>query len=222
MKKADAAIASKNLVLCTVITPLVPKKIEWLIRKSPQIKDLQKNITITLDKPLCQYLVIFMLKKPLKSLPTPMVGVSGIAFNKHREVLLIRRNQEPAKGLWSIPGGKLESGETLTEACLREIEEETGLKTRILSLVALVERRIENFHYVIADFLVEIIGDENRIPIADSDVSEAHWISLDRLDEYALVPGLRDIIENTHRLFLTGALPGLIDRNGKTGDFICS
>lgn len=150
-----------------------------------------------------------------------MIGVSGIVFNRHREVLLIRRNQAPAQGLWSIPGGKLEPGETLTEACRREIEEETGLNIRILSLVALVERRIENFHYVIADFLVELIDGECQAPIANSDVSEACWIALDRLGQYELVPGLRDIIENTHRLWLSGSLPGLIDKDGKTGDFIC-
>ena len=151
-----------------------------------------------------------------------MIGVSGIAFNRHREVLLIRRNQPPAQGLWSIPGGKLEPGETLVDACRREIEEETGLNTRVMSLVALVERRIENFHYVIADFLVEVIDEENRTPIANSDVSEACWITLDHLGHYELVPGLRDIIENTYRLWQTGTLPGLLDAGEKTGDFICT
>ncbi|WP_046061010.1 NUDIX hydrolase [Methylotuvimicrobium alcaliphilum] len=158
-----------------------------------------------------------------KSPPIPMIGVSGIAFNCHREVLLIRRNQAPAQGLWSIPGGKMEPGETLVDACRREIEEETGFNnTRVLSLVALVERNIESFHYVIADFLVEILDGENRPPIANSDVSEACWVALDRLDHYELVPGLKDIIENTHRLWQSGTLPGLVDPNGKTGDFICT
>ena len=51
------------------------------------------------------------------SLPVPTLGVGGIVFNNKKQILLIQRNQPPAMGLWSIPGGKLEPGESLVEAC---------------------------------------------------------------------------------------------------------
>lgn len=152
--------------------------------------------------------------------PAPAIGVSGIAFNRQQEVLLIRRDQPPARGLWSIPGGKLEPGESLVEACQREFEEETGLKIRIVSLAALVERRVESFHYVIADFLVELIDDRNPIPIAGTDVSEARWITLNRLGDYETVPGLAEIIVKTYETRQSGRLPGLIDPDGRHSDFL--
>lgn len=161
-----------------------------------------------------------MYEKISPSPPVPAIGVSGIAFNRHGEVLLIRRDQPPARGLWSVPGGKLEPGESLAEACQREFEEETGLKIRIVSLAALVERRVENFHYVIADFLVELIGDSNPLPTASTDVSEACWISLDRLNDYETVPGLAEIILKTYEALLSGRLPGLTDKDGRNSDFI--
>jgi ADP-ribose pyrophosphatase YjhB (NUDIX family) len=107
------------------------------------------------------------------SLPVPTLGVSGIVFNNQKQILLIRRNQPPAMGLWSIPGGKLEQGESLVEACKREIKEETGLDTEVKNIVAVVERRVEGFHYVIIDYIALLADEENSQPIAQSDVSEA-------------------------------------------------
>ena len=91
------------------------------------------------------------------SLPVPALGVSGIVFNNQQQILLIQRNQPPAMGCWSIPGGKLEPGESLVEACQREIKEETGLDTEVKNIVAVVERRVEGFHYVIIDYLALLI-----------------------------------------------------------------
>ena len=150
--------------------------------------------------------------------PLPIIGVSGIVFNCH-EVLLIRRNQPPALGLWSIPGGKMKPGESMTEACRREVKEETGLDIRIVSLVAVVERRIENFHYVILDFLAQLI-DRNQFPVAGSDVSEARWVNVERLSEYELVLGLVEIILRSYRRQLGNDSPGLIDATGQATDFI--
>jgi 8-oxo-dGTP diphosphatase len=86
-----------------------------------------------------------MRSNNFKSLPTPAIGVGGIVFNHRGEVLLIQRNQPPATGLWSIPGGKLEPGESLAEACHREVKEETGLKVQVTAVVAVVERQSEGF-----------------------------------------------------------------------------
>ncbi len=89
------------------------------------------------------------------NLPKPGLGVGGVVFNKSGEVLLIKRNQAPACGLWSIPGGRLEPGENLASACVREFYEETSLEVEVKKVIAVVERKLEGFHYIIVDFLVD-------------------------------------------------------------------
>ena len=69
----------------------------------------------------------------------PIVGVGGIVISRAR-ALLVRRATEPARGEWTIPGGLLEVGETLSEGVARELREETGLKVRVLELVEALER----------------------------------------------------------------------------------
>ncbi|MDD5413177.1 MAG: NUDIX hydrolase [Methylobacter sp.] len=154
------------------------------------------------------------------SFPVPVIGVGGIVFNDKRQVLMIQRNQPPAMGLWSVPGGKLEAGESLSDACKREIKEETGLDIVVKNIVAIVERRIESFHYVVIDFLAHLLGDENTLPIAQSDVAEAKWISLDNIDEYDLVDGLAEIIMRSYCLYRSDHLAGLYDVDATGSDYI--
>jgi 8-oxo-dGTP diphosphatase len=133
---------------------------------------------------------------------------------------LIQRNQPPAKGLWSVPGGKLEAGESLAEACRREIKEETGMETQAKNIVAVVERRIEGFHYVIIDYLALLVDEDNCQPFAQSDVSEARWVSLDHLGEYDLVEGLVEIIRRSFQVFNGDQVAGLYDVDGRGSDYI--
>jgi len=155
-------------------------------------------------------------------LPVPTLGVSGIVFNNQKQILLIQRNQPPAMGLWSIPGGKLEPGESLVEACKREIKEETGLDTDIKNIVAVVERRVEGFHYVIIDFIALLADEENSQPIPQSDVSEARWVSLEHLVNYELVEGLVEIILRSYAVFKGDYIAGLHDVDGTGSDYILS
>ncbi|WP_442498521.1 NUDIX hydrolase [Methylobacter sp. sgz302048] len=152
--------------------------------------------------------------------PIPAIGVGGIIFNRQNQVLLIKRNQPPAMGLWSIPGGKLEAGESLTEACKREIKEETGLETDIKNIVAVVERRIENFHYVIIDYLALLIDEEQAVPIAQSDIADAKWVNLENLADYELVEGLAEIVRRTFCIYKEDHLAGLYDVDSKGTDYI--
>ncbi len=154
------------------------------------------------------------------SLPVPTLGVSGIVFNQQKQILLIRRNQPPAMGFWSIPGGKLEAGESLAEACQREIKEETGLHTEVKNIVAVVERRVEGFHYVIIDYLALLADEENNQPIAQTDVSEARWISLEHLSDYDLVEGLAEIILRAFEMYNGDHIAGLYDVDSKGSDYI--
>jgi len=152
--------------------------------------------------------------------PVPSIGVGGIVFNDQGQILLIKRNQSPASGLWSIPGGKLEPGESLVEACQREIKEETGLKVEAISIVAVVERRIEGFHYVIIDYLASLTDQEIPMPIAQSDVAEARWVNLGHVSDYALVEGLEEIIMRTYALHNNPVSGGLCDVYSTGKDFI--
>jgi ADP-ribose pyrophosphatase YjhB (NUDIX family) len=78
--------------------------------------------------------------KPDRKYPAlPMVGVGGVVIRDGR-ALLIRRGSDPLRGEWSIPGGMLEVGETLTEGVARELLEETGLQVKVLDLIEVFER----------------------------------------------------------------------------------
>ena len=157
-------------------------------------------------------------KNAVTSAPQPSIGVGGILFNRNGDVLLIRRGQPPREGYWSIPGGKLEPGEDLATACIREFYEETGLKVSVERIVAVAERKLEGFHYVIVDFLVCLEDENANNPVAQSDVLDACWLHPDDFCRYPLVEGLADII---HRAYgCQGSNAGLSASGSLACDFI--
>lgn len=107
----------------------------------------------------------------------PLVGVGAVIVDAGR-VLLVRRGTEPAKGRWSIPGGLVELGETLREAVVREVREETGLIVEPAGLVELLDRVYREgdrvrYHYVIADYLCRVT---DGALAAGSDADEVRWV----------------------------------------------
>ncbi len=109
----------------------------------------------------------------------PRVAVGAVVF-KDRQVLLVRRGQAPAQGLWAIPGGSMELGETLQEAAEREIFEETGVTIRAgepILTFDVIERddkgRIR-YHYVIVDMIADYVAGSLK---AGDDAAEARWVS---------------------------------------------
>ena len=147
--------------------------------------------------------------------PVPAIGVGAVVFDSRGRVLLIRRGQPPARGWWSLPGGRQEAGETLRGCCAREVLEETGLDIEPGPIVALAERRIEGFHYVIVDFLAELnFPVPPPEPVPATDVSAARWVALAELEGYALVEGLREVIGAAWAGREAGGISGLVDVGG--------
>ncbi|MDQ3354481.1 MAG: NUDIX domain-containing protein [Actinomycetota bacterium] len=121
----------------------------------------------------------------------PEVCVAAIAVDDER-LLLVRRGRGPAAGHWSVPGGRVEMGETLAEAVVRELAEETGLEGVCGALVDWVERIGDGHHFVIFDFLVEVLVPS--VPRAGDDAAEAAWVPLSEVADLMLVEGLAELL----------------------------
>jgi ADP-ribose pyrophosphatase YjhB (NUDIX family) len=118
----------------------------------------------------------------------PFVGVGAVVF-KGDHVLLIRRGRPPRQGQWSLPGGLQRSGETVFEAGVREVREETGLTVEPVALIDVVdsitrdERGRAQYHYTLVDILAEWrAGDA----VAGDDAAAVAWTTLDDLARFAL------------------------------------
>lgn len=125
-------------------------------------------------------------------------------FNTRNEILLIKRGKAPHFGRWMVPGGALEWGETLEQAAIREVREETGIEIEIEGFVEIVEARApepEGYHFVIMDYAAHARSGTLR---AGSDALEAIWVSLPSLAEYDPTPELLRVIEKARQV--TGRL----------------
>lgn len=89
---------------------------------------------------------------------SPRIGVGAFVFDADGRVLVVERGKPPSEGLWSVPGGSLELGETLAQATAREVREETGLVVEIGPLVCVAEAIGADYHFVIVDYLAHAIG----------------------------------------------------------------
>ena len=91
-------------------------------------------------------------------------------------VLLIKRGKPPREGQWSIPGGRIEPGETAVAAALRELREETGVEAELLGLVDVVDYIAPERHYVLVDYAARWLSGE---PVAGGDATDARFVPLD-------------------------------------------
>ena len=121
----------------------------------------------------------------------PEICVGAVAVDGDR-ILLVRRGTEPGMGRWSLPGGRVEAGEAVAAAVVRELREETGLNGVCGPVVGWVEQMSVDHHFVILDFRVAILDDSP--PIAGSDADEAAWVDLASLDSVPLVDGLASFL----------------------------
>ncbi len=128
----------------------------------------------------------------------PCVG--AVVHDAAGRLLLVRRAHEPAAGLWSIPGGRVEGGEGHEQAVVREVLEETGLVVEVGALLGIVERDAPSGGvYVIQDFACSAVGGRLR---AGDDAEDAAWFSAADLAVAATSPGLLEALD------AWGVMPG--------------
>jgi 8-oxo-dGTP diphosphatase len=156
---------------------------------------LRCQITILdVDKGRSEYLTMSKGEYP----QNPQSAVGAIVMREGK-VLLVRRNKPPSLGLWAIPGGSVKLGETLREAAIREVKEETGITIKVKDPVYsfdVIERDDQGrsrFHYVIVDLLADYVSGE---PNAGSDASEARWVSSHELRELPVNKTTRELLKN--------------------------
>ncbi len=123
--------------------------------------------------------------------PPPVVAVGGIAV-VDGALLMVQRANPPAVGCWTVPGGRVEAGESVTAAVERELREETALEVRCGPLVGWTERRGSGHHFVILDFAVTVTG--NTTPTAGGDAAAAAWVARSEMATLDLVEGLEDFL----------------------------
>jgi len=113
-------------------------------------------------------------------------------------ILLVERARPPLQGYWSLPGGVLEVGETLTEGVRREVREETGLEVEPVRVVEIFERIIRDadgapeYHYVLIDYVCRVVS--GTLCAAD-DVCRAEWAPRGALSQYRITEGTLPVIE---------------------------
>ena len=137
----------------------------------------------------------------------PKAGASAVLF-RGEAVLLVERGDGPSEGLWSLPGGSIEAGETAEDAARREVNEETGLEAHIVGLAGvydIIDRDETDavvLHYVLATYFGRI-GD--GAPKPGGDARDARLVAIAELADLPMTPGTRHVIEEARRLLAANA-----------------
>jgi len=129
----------------------------------------------------------------------PQLAVSAAIF-RDGKILLVRRAGSPARGFYSLPGGRVEFGETLHAALHREIAEETGLKIEILDLAGwreVLPGTAGGGHYLIMSFAARWTFGE---PVLNDELDDFRWLAPDALGHLKITTGLEEIIQSARRL----------------------
>jgi len=129
--------------------------------------------------------------------PRPVLGVGALIIEGDK-ILLIQRGNEPLKEYWSLPGGAVETGETLKAAIAREVLEETHLTVQVGEIAEIFERMIPDatggieYHYVLLDYLCKITA---GTPAPGDDSAAVDWVRREDLPKLLITPGTLEVIE---------------------------
>jgi ADP-ribose pyrophosphatase YjhB (NUDIX family) len=129
----------------------------------------------------------------------PQLAVSAVIF-RDGKVLLLRRAKSPGKGFWSLPGGRVEFGESLATALTREVDEETGLRIEIVALAGwreVLPGTGGGGHYLIMSFAARWAAGEPRL---NEEHDDFKWIEPSRFGDLKLTGGLPEVVEAARRL----------------------
>ncbi|MDR3511717.1 MAG: NUDIX hydrolase [Caulobacteraceae bacterium] len=130
------------------------------------------------------------------------IPAAGVVCLRGGEVLLIRRGKAPRMGEWSIPGGRMELGETAAQAALRELAEETGVAAELLGLIDVVDYIGESVQMVLVDYAARWVAGE---PVAGDDAADARFFPLDEALSRVSWPETRRVIAEAAARFGAGA-----------------
>ena len=126
----------------------------------------------------------------------PILGVGAVVLVDGR-VVLVKRAHEPLAGQWNLPGGVVETGETLEQACAREVLEETGLVVEVGPMIEVFDRITVDaegkvqYHFVLMDYLCRVTGGDLRFA---SDASDVALVEPGDLIAYRLTQKALDVI----------------------------
>jgi 8-oxo-dGTP diphosphatase len=129
----------------------------------------------------------------------PQLAVSAAIFRDDK-ILLVRRARSPAKGFYSLPGGRVEFGESLHTALHREVDEETALKIEIVGLAGwreVVPETTGGGHYLIMSFAARWISGE---PVLNDELDDFRWLAPDALGDLKVTGGLHEVIQSARHL----------------------
>jgi len=126
------------------------------------------------------------------------VNCVGIVCLRGDEVLLIKRGKPPRMGQWSIPGGRVEPGETEPQACLRELFEETSVNAAISDKIEIIEADFGNGPYILHDYLAHWQSGE---PAAGDDAAHAEFVKIASIRSLGMWSETVRIIEKAHNIY---------------------
>jgi len=128
----------------------------------------------------------------------PLIGVGAVVFNDENQILLVKRGNDPSKGLWAFPGGLIEVGEKAISAVKREVLEECNIEIGVDEIADVFDIIIEDrnglikYHYIILDYFATYIKGELQ---AGDDVSDAQWFFYEDLSNLDIPEMTRKLID---------------------------